>query len=335
MKYIDLRSDTITKPTKEMRKAIYEAEVGDDVYREDPSVNKLECLAAEITNKESSLFVPSGSMGNLLSLWINGGATTEVICASNSHIIQHEIGACSSIASILPISINSKKGILKAQDFEPLIKQSGIYDMARTSILEVENTIGGAIYPISNLQEIKALAEKNNLKVHMDGARLLNASIASKTKVDIITQYCDTVTFCLSKGLGAPMGSMLCGTKDFINEARRYRKMLGSGMRQIGLMAAAGIFALNNNIERLEIDHLRAKEIANVLKNNENIILQEFPETNIVFFNEKNKSAQETINKLKDLGVLANNEGTYVRLVTNLNISDEDMLALLKTLEKL
>jgi threonine aldolase len=335
MKYIDLRSDTITKPTKEMRKAIYEAEVGDDVYREDPSVNKLECLAAEITNKESSLFVPSGSMGNLLSLWINGGATTEVICASNSHIIQHEIGACSSIASILPIYINSKKGILKAQDFEPLIKQSGIYDMARTSILEVENTIGGAIYPISNLKEIKALAEKNNLKVHMDGARLLNASVASKTKVDIITQYCDTVTFCLSKGLGAPMGSMLCGTKDFINEARRYRKMLGSGMRQIGLMAAAGIFALNNNIERLEIDHLRAKEIANVLKNNENIILQDFPETNIVFFNEKNKSAQETINKLKDLGVLANNEGTYVRLVTNLNISDEDMLALLKTLEKL
>lgn len=335
MRYIDLRSDTITKPTQEMRKAIYKAEVGDDVYREDPSVNTLETIAAEITKKEASLFVPSGSMGNLLSLWINGGATTEVICAANSHIIQHEIGACSSIASILPISINSKKGILKAQDFEPLIKKPGIYDMARTSILEVENTIGGSIYPILNLQEIKSLAEKNNLKVHMDGARLFNASVASRTKVDEITQYCDTVTFCLSKGLGAPMGSMLCGTKEFINEARRYRKMLGSGMRQIGLMAAAGIFALKNNVERLEIDHIRAKEIANVLQDNENIILHETPETNIVFFNEKNKSAQETINKLKDLGVLANNEGPYVRLVTNLNLSNDEITSLLKTLKKL
>lgn len=335
MKYLDLRSDTISLPSNEMRKAIYEAEVGDDVYNEDLSTNKLQEMAADITNKEASLFVPSGSMGNLLSLLINGGPSTEVICAANSHIVQHEIGACSFIASILPITINKDFGILNAKDFSPLIKQKGIYDMARTSILEVENTIGGEPYPISNLKEIKNLANKNNLKVHMDGARLFNASIAQNIKVSEITKYCDTITFCLSKGLGSPMGSMLCGTKEFIEEAKRYRKMLGSGMRQIGFMAAAGIYALNNNIERLEIDHQRAKDIKNTLCNNKNIITHGKTSTNIIFFNEKNKSAEETILKLKNNNILANTEGSYVRLVTNLNLNNNDMVELLEKLKNL
>lgn len=335
MRYIDLRSDTITKPTEAMRKAIYEAEVGDDVYREDKTVNKLEDLACELTNKEASLFVPTGSMGNLLSIMVNGGKGTEILCASNSHIVQHEIGACSAIADTLPISIPTTTGILKSEDFAPLIKESGIYDMARTSILEVENTIGGSIYPIDNLKKIKTLANEKNLKVHMDGARVFNASVKSRISVDTIASYCDTLTFCLSKGLGAPMGSMLCGDKDFINEARRFRKMLGSGMRQIGFMAAAGIYALNHNVQRLEIDHKRASDIVNVLRNNDNICLHGKNETNIVFFNETGLTAQQSISKLKDMGILANIEGSFVRLVTNLNITDKDMTILLEKLKQL
>lgn len=335
MKTLDLRSDTITMPTENMRKAIYNAKVGDDVYGEDPSVNKLQDMAANLTNKEAALFVTSGSMGNLISLMINGGATTEVICASNSHIVQHEIGACSTIASILPITIPTNTGILDAHDFEPLIKNNGIYDMARTSILEVENTIGGEPYPIKNLENIRDLANKRNLKVHMDGARIFNASIAQNIELKEITKYSDTITFCLSKGLGAPMGSMLCGSKDFINEAKRYRKLLGSGMRQIGFMAAAGIFALENNIDRLAVDHKRAKDIKTVLDNNENIITFGNTSTNIVFFNEKGKSAKETIAKLKEKNILANEEGPYVRLVTNLNLDNNDMVSLLEKLKTL
>lgn len=335
MKTIDLRSDTITLADNNMRKAIYNAEIGDDVYGEDPSVNKLQEKAAELSNKEASLFVPSGSMGNLLSLIINGGATTEVICASNSNIVQHEIGACSTIASILPITIDKNNGILDSKDIEPLIKKPGIYDMARTSIIEVENTIGGEPYPIENLKNIKMLANNYNLKVHMDGARVFNACIAQKTKLSNITQYCDTITFCLSKGLGAPMGSMLCGDKEFINEAKRYRKMLGSGMRQIGFMAAAGLYALENNIDRLIIDHARAKEIYKILKENDNIITYKEPATNIIFFNEKNKTSNETIKLLKSNNILANNEGPFVRLVTNLNLDNNDMECLLEKLKKL
>ncbi len=335
MKKLDLRSDTITMPSEAMRKAIYMADVGDDVYKEDPSVNKLQDMAATLTNKEDALFVTSGSMGNLLSLMINGGATTEVICAANSHIVQHEIGACSTIASILPITIFTETGILDSNDYEPLIKNYGIYDMARTSILEVENTIGGEPYPIENLKNIKQLAEKRNLKVHMDGARVFNACIAQNIELKEITKYCDTITFCLSKGLGSPMGSMLCGSKDFINEARRYRKLLGSGMRQIGFMAAAGIYALENNIDRLAIDHKRAKDIKTVLDNNENIITYGNTSTNIVFFNEKEKTAKETIEKLNTLGILANEEGSYVRLVTNLNLDNNDMVSLLEKLKTL
>lgn len=335
MKYIDLRSDTITQPTQGVRKAIYEAEVGDDVYGEDKTVNKLEDLAATISNKEAALFVPTGSMGNLLSLMINGGRSTEVLCASSSHIIQHEIGACSSIGNILPIGIPKKNGILEAEDFRPLIKEDHIYDMAKTSILEVENTIGGAIYPMENLKGIRDLAVKNNLKVHMDGARVFNASVKTKKSVSEIASYCDTLTFCLSKGLGAPMGSMLCSTKEFIYEARRLRKMLGSGMRQIGFMAAAGIYVLENQVERLEIDHKRASEIANTLKNNENVIVHGKTETNIVFFNEKGIEAKDSILKLRNMGILANIEGSFVRLVTNLNLNDDDMFNLLEKLKKL
>jgi threonine aldolase len=333
-KIIDLRSDTISLPSEGMRKAIYKAEVGDDVYREDPSVNKIEEMGAEITGKEASLFVPTGSMGNLLSLYINGGRGNEVLCAHNAHIIHHEIASASAIAGTLPIGISSTDGILSASDFIPHIKENGIYDMAHTSLLEVENTIGGAIYPLENLEGIKQLAKDKNLKIHMDGARVFNASVASKISVAKYASYADTITFCLSKGLGAPMGSLLSGDKEFINRARTLRKMLGSGTRQIGFMAAAGIYALENNVERLAIDHSRAKLIAKTLEESGVAKVEGKTETNVVFFSIEGYNATEVVEKLKEINVLANTEGPYVRLVTNINLSDDDINELCERLKR-
>jgi threonine aldolase len=322
---IDLRSDTITKPTKAMRDAMYAAEVGDDVYLEDPTTNCLEEMGAKISGKEASLFIPTGSMGNLLSLYINGGRANEVLCAKNAHIIHHEIASASAIAGVLPIGLETKDGILTAADFAPHIKAKGIYDMAETSLLEVENTIGGAIYPIENLKGIRELADERGIKVHMDGARIFNASIATGISVAEYAKYTDSLTFCLSKGLGCPMGSILCGDKDFILKARTLRKMLGSGTRQSGIMAAAGIYALNNNIERLQIDHLRAKKIVRTLNETSYATVQGKTETNIVFFTVDGFDSSLIVDQLKRENILSNTEGNYVRLVTNLNLDDNDI----------
>lgn len=334
-KIIDLRSDTITLPAKEMRKAIYEAEVGDDVYREDPSVNKIEEIAASLTGKEKSIFIPTGSMGNLLSLYINGGRGNEVLCAHNAHIIHHEIASAAAIAGVLPVGIPSEYGILRASDFIPHIKSQNVYDMAGTTLLEVENTIGGEIYPLENLKEIKALSDERNLKVHMDGARIFNASIATGISVKEYASYADTITFCLSKGLGAPVGSMLCGDKEFIDKARIIRKMLGAGTRQFGFMAAAGIYALENNIERLEIDHQRAKKIVETLRQCQYATLIGKSETNVVLFKVNGIDAKDFVEQLKQYNILANFEGQYVRFVTNLNLVDSDITELCERLKNL
>lgn len=331
---IDLRSDTITKPTKAMRDAMYVAEVGDDVYIEDPTTIHLEEMGAKVSGKEASLFIPTGSMGNLLALYINGGRSNEVLCAKNAHIIHHEIGAASGIAGVLPIGIETNNGILSASDFIPHVKAKGIYDMASTTLLEVENTIGGAIYPIKNLKEIRCLADERDLKIHMDGARIFNASVATNISVAEYAQYADTLTFCLSKGLGCPMGSILCGNKDFILRARTLRKMLGSGTRQSGIMAAAGIYALNNNIERLKIDHSRAKQIANVLNETSYATVQGNTETNIVFFTVEGFESSTIVEKLKRENILSSIEGNYIRLVTNLNLNDNDIDDLCDRLKK-
>lgn len=333
-KVIDLRSDTITKPTKAMRDAMYEAEVGDDVYLEDPTTNRLEKMGAEITKKEAALFIPTGSMGNLLSLYINCGRANEVLCAKNAHIIHHEIASVSAIAGVLPIGIETKDGILSAADFAPHIKAKGAYDMAVTSLLEVENTIGGAIYPIENLKGIRKLADEKGIKVHMDGARIFNASVATGISVAEYAKYADSFTFCLSKGLGCPMGSILCGDKDFILKARTIRKMLGSGTRQSGIMAAAGIYALNNNVKRLQIDHDRAKKIATVLNKTSYATVQGKTETNIVFFTVEGFNSSVIVDKLKKDNILGNVEGDYVRLVTNLNLDDKDIEELCTRLQK-
>ncbi|MGE4454941.1 MAG: low specificity L-threonine aldolase [Sphaerochaeta sp.] len=324
MKYYDLRSDTITKPTDAMRKAMADAEVGDDVYREDPTTTKLEALAAELTGKDRGLFVSSGSMGNLISLYVNGGRSNEVLTASNSHIIQHEIGSAAAIAGVLPIAFNAPRGVLSADMFIGHIKQ-GAYDMATTTLIEVENTIGGYCYPLENLEGIKDFASTHDLKIHMDGARVFNAQVATGVSVKTYASYADTITFCLSKGLGCPVGSMLCGSEEFINKALTIRKMLGGGMRQTGVLAAAGLYALENHIERLSDDHAHAKAIADALvKGGWAEVDTEGVQTNIVFFRVPSLQGSEVVDGLAKKGILANTEGDMVRLVTNLDLSDED-----------
>ncbi len=328
MNYYDLRSDTITKPTKAMRQAMAEAEVGDDVYREDPTTTKLETLAAELTGKEKALLLSSGSMGNLISLYINGGRSNEVLVADTSHIVHHEIGSAAAIAGVLPIQINAPRGVLSAELLQGKVKQ-GSYDMATTTLVSVENTIGGYCYPIENLAGIREFATKNTLSVHMDGARIFNAQAATGITVKEYSSYADTITFCLSKGLGAPVGSILCGSKEFIDQALTVRKMLGGGMRQTGIIAAGGLYALENHVDRLKNDHQHALAIAHALDKAgwANVDL-EGVQTNIIFFTVPNMEAKAVLQQLQAIGILANTEGDTVRLVTNLGISDEDTQAL-------
>lgn len=325
MKIYDLRSDTITKPSAAMRKAMAEAEVGDDVYREDPTVNRLEAMMSERLGKEAALFVSSGSMGNLIPLYLLAGRGSEVLAHSASHIIQHEIGAISAIAGAMPIGVNAPRGILSAPILEPLIKAPA-YDMAKTSLIEVENTIGGICYPLKSLQGIRELADRYGLAIHLDGARLFNAAVATGVDISQIAATSDTVTVCLSKGLGAPVGSLLCGSADFVEEARRVRKILGGGMRQAGILAAAGIYALDNNVGRLAVDHQGAQEIASALKKSGWAKFDPRDvETNIIFFSVEGVSGDKVVELLKKRGILASANGDLIRMVTNLNLSSQDI----------
>jgi len=328
MKFFDLRSDTITKPSLEMRKAMYQAEVGDDVYGEDPTVNRLQEMAAKITGKEKTLFVSSGSMGNLISLYLNCGRQNEVLCSSLAHIIHHEIASCAAIAGVLPLGIECQNGILHTSDLKDRIKPK-CYDMAQTTMLEIENTIGGYPYSLKNTKALYAFAKENKLKVHMDGARIFNASLAENVSVASYGQCADSLTFCLSKGLGAPVGSMLCGDSDFIEKAKTIRKLLGGGLRQSGIIAAAGIYALENNVERLKDDHENAKKIAQALKENPFVKIDlETVKTNVIFFTIPHFTNLEIIDKLKQVGVLCNEDSSQIRFVTNLNLSKKDIPAI-------
>lgn len=334
MKRFDLRSDTVTKPTKGMREAMARAEVGDDVYREDPTMTALEERAAALTGKEAALFVPSGCMGNLIPLYIQAGRGKEVLTASSSHIIGHEIGSLAAIAGTLPITIDAPRGILSASDLQGRVK-AGSYDAATTAVVAVENTIGGYIYPIENLAGIRRFADAHNLKVHMDGARIFNAQEATSIPVKEWASFADTITFCLSKGLGAPIGSMLCGSHAFIREALTVRKMLGGGMRQTGILAAAGLWALDHHVERLGEDHLHAKMIAKSLEKSGATVDMEGVQTNIIFFTVDNLEADQVLSRLERVGILANTEGKVIRLVTNLDISADDADAISAIIENL
>jgi len=325
---IELRSDTFTKPCNGMRKAMYDAELGDDVYGEDPTVNALEARTAELCEAESSLFVSSGTMGNLLPLIIMGGRGKEVILHEKAHILQHEVGGIAAVAGTVPISAPGERGILKVEDVKSRMKAND-YDIAHTSLIAIENTHnfeGGTCWKKEDLAVLSSFADSKGLPIHMDGARCFNASVATGMSLAEIFSFCTSANLCLSKGLGAPVGSMLVGSKELIAEARRWRKILGGGMRQAGVIAAAGLYALENNIERLSEDHTHAQRLAESIEEcswaqvDTNRV-----ETNIVFLKTPGRSAQVIADVLKSRGILVIATGDEeIRLVTSLSINEKE-----------
>lgn len=264
MKILDFRSDTITAPCPRMREAMYRAEVGDDVYGEDPTVNALEQKAAEFLGKESALFVPSGTQGNLIALLTHCGRGDEVILEADSHIYMYEVGGMSALGGLIPRRVPGVKGVLMPEAVRANIRQDDIH-CPPTRLICIENThnrAGGTAVSVSQTEALRQVADEYGLPLHLDGARLFNAAVALGRPVHELSAPCHSISLCLSKGLGAPVGSVLVGSSEFIVRARKVRKMLGGGMRQAGIIAAAGLFALNHNIERLADDHRHAHKLA-------------------------------------------------------------------------
>jgi len=323
---VDLRSDTVTKPTPAMRRAMAEADVGDDVYGDDPTVNCLQQRVAKMFEREAAIFVPSGSMGNLIAIKIWTRPGTEVICDSRGHINQHEMASLSAIAGACPRTVNAPDGILSWAMIELLLRPK-IYYMSQTALISLENThnlAGGTVYPPAVVDDICDKAHAAGLPVHLDGARIFNAAVALGKSVAELTAKCDSVMFCLSKGLGAPVGSMLVGSREFIEKARIVRKMLGGGMRQAGVLAAAGLVALEESPKILHRDHENARYLAAGLAAIPGISIDANKVvTNIVFFDVQGtgRTAGEIVSALRDRGVLSNPMGPYsIRMLTHFDV---------------
>ena len=330
---IDLRSDTVTKPTPEMRRAMFEAEVGDDVWGEDPTVQRLERRAAQIVGKEAALFVPTGTMGNTIGIKLHTHHGEEVICDNRAHIFDWELSMTAWFSGCLVRAAPSPDGILSWDRIAPAVKPRGGFH-APTAVVAIENTHnmgGGTVYEVAEIDAICAGAHERGLKVHMDGARLFNASAATGVDAARIVKQVDTVMFCLSKGLGAPVGSMLAGTAEAIDRARTYRKQLGGGMRQAGVLAAAGLIALDRMRERLAEDHANARLLAERIAGLPGIALDAAKvRTNIVIFDIAGSGipVAEFVAGLKARGVLAGGiGGTRVRCVTHYDVSRSDCAA--------
>ena len=331
MEYVDLRSDTVTKPTPEMREVMAEAEVGDDVYRDDPTVNKLESLAAEKLGKESAIFVPSGTMGNLLALLVHCQRGDEVIVGDKSHIYLNEAGGMSALGGVSPCPVpNQKDGTLAVEDILASIRTEDVHHpITRLICLEnTQNICGGVPLTAEYTQQVGEIARSNGLALHIDGARIFNSAVAQGVDVKDLAAPADSVMFCLSKGLASPIGSMLVGTEKFINRARHLRKMLGGGMRQVGVVAAAGILSLEKMTERLAEDHVRAKKIAEGLRQIDGVEVDiDGPLTNMIYLNlsdDVSGNFPEIAEKMKELGVLIDAEAPRnLRLVTHYWIDDD------------
>jgi threonine aldolase len=323
---VDLRSDTVTRPTAEMRRAMAEAAVGDDVYGEDPTVNRLEKRAAEMFGKQAALFVPTGCMGNLIGIkvWTHHG--DEVICEERSHVNLYELASMSAIAGCMPRVARAEDGILTWKQIEPVIRPKIYYD-SQSVLVCLENTsnmAGGTVYPTAQVEDICEQAHALGLKVHLDGARIFNAATALGDTVAQMTRKVDSVMFCLSKGLGAPVGSMVAGTRAFIEKARVYRKMFGGGMRQAGVIAAAGLLALEKSPSRLHIDHENAQRLAEgIAEIPELTIDPKKVRSNIVIFDcsKTGKTAVELCDALHPRGVWVQDTALHsVRLVTHCDV---------------
>jgi len=336
---VDLRSDTVTRPTDEMRRAMAAAEVGDDVYGEDPTVNRLEKRAAETFGKEAALFVPTGCMGNLISIkiWTHHG--NEVICEERSHVNLYELASMSAIAGCMPRVVRGEDGLLTWEEIKAAIRPKIYYD-SQTAVVCLENTsnmAGGTVYSTEQVNEICDNVHKMGLKVHLDGARIFNAATALGDHVAVMTKKVDSVMFCLSKGLGAPVGSMVAGTKAFIEKARVYRKMFGGGMRQAGVIAAAGLLALEKSPARLHIDHENARLLAEGIAQIPGLQIDlKKVRSNIVIFDcaKTGMTAVELCDAVHAHGVWAQDTALYsVRVVTHCDVDRagcERALAVLK-----
>ena len=334
---IDLRSDTVTRPTPEMRAAMAAAEVGDDVYGEDPTVNLLEKRAAQIFGREAALFVPTGTMGNQIGIRLHTEPGQEVICESRSHILDWEMATAAVFSGCLIRAVATESGTLTWNEIEPVIYQRSSF-RAATGLIEIENTAnlaGGCCTPLKAMEEIWGHAKDRKIPLHLDGARIFNASTALGVDAKTLTRGFDTVMFCLSKGLGAPVGSMLVGSAELMERARIYRKALGGGMRQAGVLAAAGLIALEKMPARLHEDHANARLLAEALAQMEGVAVDlDTVETNIVIFRlNGGLSAAEVVARLKARGILAGTVGTSaIRLVTH---HDVDRAACVKAAEVL
>jgi threonine aldolase len=340
MRVVDLRSDTVTLPTEEMLEAIRTAELGDDVYGEDPTVNRLEELAARKMGKEAALLTTSGTQANLVSVMSQTKRGDEVILEADAHLYYYEVGAFSALGGLVPRLVRGHMGVMTPQDIEGVLRPPNIH-FPPTTLICVENThnrAGGAMWSPSQTKAVFDFAKSRGLRVHMDGARIFNAAVAQDLDVRDFTRYVDTLMFCLSKGLSAPIGSLAVGDREFIGRARRHRKMLGGGMRQAGVIAAPGIIAIEKMVDRLKDDHTNAKLLARGLAEIQGIILDpSHVQTNIVLYDVSGLgvAAKEWLAKLSEYGVKAGaQEGGRVRMVTHRGIEKDDIEYTLTVAEK-
>lgn len=328
MKYIDMRSDTVTQPTEAMRIAMSNAPVGDDVYRDDPTVNELEALAAEMLGKEAALFVPSGTMGNQLGIMAQTGRGDEIIASAHSHILWHEVGGPAVLSGVMTRGLYFEDTMPNAAQIEAAIRPDDIHEPP-TTLICLENALSnGLVVPVETMKEIWEMAKRHNLPVHLDGARVFNAAVSLGVDVKEITQYCDTLSACLSKGLCAPVGAVLAGPRSVIERARKWRKLLGGGMRQCGILAAAGLISLKEMTGRLKEDHDNAKYLAEKLGALPGIHTEpEKVQINMVFFSSDNIEGMKTLQAaLFEKGIkIGGYSGDKMRLVTNNDVSREDI----------
>lgn len=337
---INLRSDTQTMPTEEMLEAMRHASLGDDVFGEDPTVNKLELLSAQKLGKKAAMFIASGTMGNLCALMTHTHPGEEVILESNSHIYYNEAGGFARIAGLSPRLVSGVNGIMNVADIKAAFRSEDIH-YPPTTLLCIENSHnrgGGSVYSLKQMNEICQLAHEINLKVHVDGARIFNAAVALNVDVKELVNEADSVMFCLSKGLSAPVGSVLVGDDTFINKARKARKILGGGMRQAGVLAAAGIVALEKMIDRLEEDHRNAYYIGKKLKETKGLNINlDSVQTNMVYCNIASLkiSPVDFVNRLNEEGLqVLPVEPDQIRIVTNRHISKEDAMKAVEIIKK-
>jgi threonine aldolase len=337
--FIDLRSDTVTKPSPAMREAMAAAEVGDDVFGEDPTVNRLQEMVASILGKEAALFVPSGVMANQIALKVHTQPGDEVITESGAHIFNYETGAAAFISNVQIHTIDGKRGVISADQIPGAVR-SPVYYNSKTRLICLENThnrAGGTIYPIDEIKKVSTVARSSEISMHLDGARLWNAWMATGIHPKEYGQWFDSVSVCFSKGLGAPVGSALAGTKSFIERARTIRKILGGGMRQAGILAAAGIYAVQNNVERLREDHAKARYFAEQLKSLPGFAIDmESVQSNIVIIDvaKTKKTPGEITARLRKLHVLLSEmTHTTIRAVMHLGVSKDDVAKAVDTIK--